>query len=386
MSFRYLAAAKSLGKATLLGNVKYLILHVTPICNAKCRFCFNADGMDERRDANTLTLGEIQRLAKSVGTLPQLTLSGGEPTLRKDTIDILRAFYEHAETRFFTIPTNALLPNRVEELIEQFQDVCPKGFFNLCLPFHGDEETYDNQMGVPGNFRKFKKTYEIIEDAKQRYTNISGALVCVISKFNHEHAKKIVDLSHAEFPGMPLGLHYARGITRERDARDFPIEAYEDIYDYELSRKTSKSRRNPYTVVQEAIQQQMKDTIAGVVKGEITNLDCKAGKNFLVIYDDGSVFPCELIDVVGMPPGDGAPAESGLGNIRTFDCDLRALLASDHARRVIEWIDTHDCACTWECAIFSKIINTPSKALRLSIEAVEYMLKPSPAARAAEQA
>ena len=45
---RHVQGVKSLGKAILLGKIKYLILYVTSACNAKCRMCFNWDGMRER--------------------------------------------------------------------------------------------------------------------------------------------------------------------------------------------------------------------------------------------------------------------------------------------------------------------------------------------------
>lgn len=372
---RYLQAAISVGKAAVLGNVKYLILHVTALCNARCRMCFNWDHMAARRGENAHTLEDLVKLAHSMKPLPQLTLSGGEPLLRQDVSDILRAFYEGAGTRFFSIPTNALLPRRVAEVIERFKRDCPRGFLNFCLPFHGVGDRLDDIMGVPGNYQCLGESFRVIRETHAK--NISCNLNFVMSKFNWQDYKKILDTALRDFPLAPIGIAYARGLTHERDAVDVPIEAYEEAHQYLAARCRNKSRYNPYTIMFDAIGDQVHAIVLGVLQGAVKGLGCKAGKNLLVIYDDGSVHPCELLDIVGIPPGNDAPPDSCLGNLHDFDYDLRALLADDRARRVIRWIATHECACTWECAAYSKIVNTPAEVARLGVRVMKYLAKRS---------
>ncbi len=362
----YTSAARSYGKALLRGKIRYMILHVNSVCNAKCRMCFNWDGMMARRNEKAHTVEELQRLASSMGVLPQLTLSGGEPFLRKDVAEILRTFYDHAQTRFFTIPTNSLLPDRVEQTINAFLEHCPQGFLNFCLPFHGTEEHYDDIMGVPGNYGKFLRTFEVVRKARETSPNISCVLNFVMSKFNYGHYREIIDKATKEFPGVPMGIAYARGITHERDATDVPVEVYREAYLYLLKQRRSRAQYNPYALIVDAIAEQMFVTVARVAEGETKDLACRAGRNFIVVYDNGAVYPCELLDVVGIPKGEDAPKQTCLGNLHDFDYDLSALLSTDHARHLIHWLETHDCACTWECATYSTIVNRPKGAARLA--------------------
>ncbi len=60
---------------------QYLIFFVTDVCNAKCAMCFNppADSIAKEKE---LSLEEIEKVAKSMKHLIQLTISGGEPFLR----------------------------------------------------------------------------------------------------------------------------------------------------------------------------------------------------------------------------------------------------------------------------------------------------------------
>ena len=69
-------------------TIPVVSLKITNECNLKCLHCSSDSGLPLR---NELTLEEIQNL---IGELAQIgvkrvTLSGGEPTIRKDSWDIL---------------------------------------------------------------------------------------------------------------------------------------------------------------------------------------------------------------------------------------------------------------------------------------------------------
>ena len=390
MRSRHIEGATRLAQAALLRRIKYMILHVNSVCNAKCRMCFSWDAMMERWDAKGHTVENLAKLAASMKPLPQLTVSGGEPTLRKDLPQILQVFYQNAGTRFFTCPTNSLKPDRVERTIDYFVEHCPRGFLNFCLPFHGDEEHYDEIMGVPGNFEKFNETYQLIQEKRKKHPNISCVLNFVMSKFNYGQYKSIIDMGVRKYSESPLGIAYCRGLTHERDATDVPVDIYLDAKRYLEARLSNHSRYNPYTIMFDTVGGQVATIIADVVTGERRDLKCGAGRNFIVVYDNGSVHPCELLEVVGIPgqkPGDGAPPQHAeLGNLNDFGYDMKALLASPYARKLIDWIDTHECACTWECAVYSQIVHSPSGIAKLGAQVARYLAKGGPARAPVETA
>jgi len=375
---RHLAASKTMARASVLRKIKYMILHVNSVCNAKCRMCFSWDGMMDRWDAKGQSLEELTRLAQSMDPLPQLTCSGGEPLLRQDLPDILKAFYDHANTRFFTLPTNSLMPDRVAALMDHFAENCPDGFLNFCLPFHGVEEHFDDVMGVPGNFQKFKETVSVIRARKATQPNVSILLNFVVSKFNADNYKEIIDLYDREYSDLSMGIAYARGITHEPDATDVPVQAYVDAQAYLTSLRKNHTRSNPYTLLFDSIGDQFAVIVSEVAQGVRKDLACGAGRNFIVVYDNGAVFPCELLEAVGIPAAVGDEkqhTEPSLGNLADFNYDMKALLKSDPAQSVVKWIKTHDCACTWESAIFSKIVHSPTEVVKLGANAARYMLK-----------
>ena len=86
----------------MLSNIKsflnpnqpgFLIFYVTNRCNFRCNFCFYRDEIDKGLKPDELTLDEIKKFSKTIGPLIQLSLTGGEPYLRKEFIEIADVFF-----------------------------------------------------------------------------------------------------------------------------------------------------------------------------------------------------------------------------------------------------------------------------------------------------
>jgi len=76
-------------------QVGYLIFYVTNRCNFRCEFCFYYAEIEKGRKPNELSLDEIDQLTRKLGPLLQLSLTGGEPFLRKDLDEITHMFVEN---------------------------------------------------------------------------------------------------------------------------------------------------------------------------------------------------------------------------------------------------------------------------------------------------
>lgn len=69
---------------------------------------------------------------------------------------------------------------------------------------------------------------------------------------------------------------------------------------------------------------------------------CTAGRQSAVIYADGSVFPCELLD-------------ESMGNLRDFDYDLGRLWQAEKACEARAMVDKEMCACTHENTLTTSV-------------------------------
>ena len=84
----------------------YLRLSVTEVCNFRCTYCL-PNGY-QKTDRDFLTLPEITRLATAFAELGthKIRLTGGEPTVRRDLIEIARAVSNIPGIRTVALTTN----------------------------------------------------------------------------------------------------------------------------------------------------------------------------------------------------------------------------------------------------------------------------------------
>lgn len=87
----------------------YLRLSVTDVCNFRCTYCL-PDGYKPGGVSNKsfLSVDEVRRITRAFSALgtEKVRLTGGEPSLRRDFIDIIAAVRENAAIRQIAITTN----------------------------------------------------------------------------------------------------------------------------------------------------------------------------------------------------------------------------------------------------------------------------------------
>ncbi len=85
----------------------YLRLSITDVCNFRCNYCL-PDGYKPNANKRFLTLDEIKRVGRGFAELgtEKVRLTGGEPTLRRDFVDIIAAIRENAAIRTLAVTTN----------------------------------------------------------------------------------------------------------------------------------------------------------------------------------------------------------------------------------------------------------------------------------------
>lgn len=105
----------------------YLRLSVTDVCNFRCTYCL-PDGYIKPKVAETfLSLSEITHLLSGFSALgfSKLRITGGEPTLRKDIIDIIQSAHSLSQFHTIAITTNGY---RLKSLLQPLKQA---GLTNL---------------------------------------------------------------------------------------------------------------------------------------------------------------------------------------------------------------------------------------------------------------
>ena len=83
---------------------------ITMRCQSRCLHC----NIWQLKPAGELTIDEIREFAKKNRSFRWVELTGGEPFLRGDIVDIARAFKENSKSLYvLTMPTNSLCSNEI---------------------------------------------------------------------------------------------------------------------------------------------------------------------------------------------------------------------------------------------------------------------------------
>ncbi len=148
-------------------------------CNSRCMTC----NVYEKKVKN-LKVEEYDKVFASLGKAPYwFTMSGGEPFLRKDIVDVCKLAYDHCQPGIINIPTNGSLSDVVPERVEQIIKNSPETEIIINLSLDEIGEAHDKIRGFPGNWDNAMKTYKALCELR-RYPNFTLGIHTVISNFN----------------------------------------------------------------------------------------------------------------------------------------------------------------------------------------------------------
>lgn len=138
-------------------------------CNARCAMC--GIWKNQNPPSEELTpqaLGSI--LADRLfSRMEYFGLSGGEPLLRRDLIQLSSTILETCtRLRRLSVTTNGLLPGRMESTLPELARLCRRAgvLLDVSVSVHGVGETLDRIYGVPASFERIEQTAGLLLHAR----------------------------------------------------------------------------------------------------------------------------------------------------------------------------------------------------------------------------
>jgi MoaA/NifB/PqqE/SkfB family radical SAM enzyme len=316
----------------------YLIFFITARCNSRCKTCFYWQKLN--KEVNELSLKEISKISKNFKQLLQLSLTGGEPFLRKDLVEICKIFAKNNDPFLITIPTNGLMPDRIANTTEKILKSCPNSYFRISLSLDGVGKLHDEIRGADGNFEKVKETIDKLNELKKTFKNFNIDIGTVLSSYNQRQIKEIFDYvdKNMKVDNHLMGL--ARGNTRKKEAKNVLIENYEEMTNY-FNKKSLKDKK-PLSKIYDALFRINMENVLKILKYNKPVIPCLAGKKLIEIGENGDVFPCELLEKIG--------------NIRDYNYNINKLFSDREVGKKIKAIQKDKCFCRFECAMNVSII------------------------------
>src|SRR5574341_1427181 len=171
-----------------------LTVSITYHCNSRCKTC-NV----WKKKTSEFSPDEFDRAFESIGKSPYwLTVSGGEPFLRQDIVEICCSAYNHFEPGIINIPTNGILYNKIPGKVEEIIENCKETQIIVNLSIDGIGEKHDHIRNVKDNFEMALKTYEALRALE--YPNFNLGIHTVISKYNVNEIPGIYDYFREKDP------------------------------------------------------------------------------------------------------------------------------------------------------------------------------------------
>ncbi|MGL1862844.1 MAG: radical SAM protein [Pseudodesulfovibrio sp.] len=325
--------------------VGFLIFFVTNRCNFNCPFCFYREEIEKGKKEQELSLEEITQFAKKAGPIAQISLTGGEPFLRKDFTEVAKVMTTHCQPTYLTIPTNGSLTDRMTKFLREFLPRFPDTYVRLVLSIDGIGQEHDTIRATPGAYKKLMASYEAISSLREEFNNLILDANACFSASNQDTLRQTLETLHEDFNFDNLSLTYARGKIKDPSLKQVTNQIYIDLNDYLESLPRGKESRFLYPVWR-GIRDVSRDHLIRTVFHEEFITTCVAGRKMIVIKETGDVEPCEILD-------------KPLGNLRDHDYDLYSVLASKTSRSIRQWIKDSRCKCSHECALTANVAWSP---------------------------
>ncbi len=331
----------ALGKPPLPANFTLSLLYS---CNSRCATC----NVYKKKVPN-LTVDEYDKIFANIGQAPfWFTLSGGEPFLRKDIVEIVKVLYRRSRPAIINIPTNGSLYRIIPERVEAMLKACPESDIIVNLSLDEIGEKHDALRGFPGNWQRAMETYRLLKELK-RYPNFTLGIHTVISVFNvqrfPEIYRELIRLQPDSYITEIAEERVELGTVGEKITP--PAQDYFAAIDF-LSAEMRKGHLKGLADVARSFRLEYYRLVKKYLLQHTQVIPCYAGVISCQISPDGDVWPCCI-------------RADSMGNLREVNYDFKKVWHSERAARIRKSIKNKECACPLANAAYTNLlVHVPS--------------------------
>ncbi|MBC7194574.1 MAG: radical SAM protein [Caldisericia bacterium] len=252
--------------------------HITDFCNLRCKHCYQ-DRFDKEKE---LSLEKIKFIIDKISNSLldrkiSVNLTGGEPFLREDILDIVSYINQKENFKEINIITNGTILN--EELIKNLNKIKKFKYLKVSIESY-DQEKNDFIRGK-GNFKKVTENVKLFRDL----SNKKILIMITLTSLNYKDL-----ISFFEF-SKKLNIH---GVILERFV---PLGRGRKIFDLYLKKDEWKEtmREIIYFLDMNLSPTELlpyKAFWIDLEKNRIKGALCNLGDESIAIMPDGTIFPC----------------------------------------------------------------------------------------------
>ena len=316
-----------------------LSILVTSLCDMRCTHCFFTEELDDApRKKLQMTTREAESISETLGgNLGVLILAGGEPFIRKDLPEIARAFYKNNRLESLVITSNGQIPQRIFPDVRRIFAECPQLNVTIALGIDGFREQHDKIRQKPGSWDIAIDTARRLQAMKAEFPRLDMQTCTCFMNSNQDAIFDWYDFLKNELKPDKVNFNYIRPPAANLKELEIDDARYARLAALIAKDSRRGALKNHYAgdngFFKAALDVHMHNVIARTRETQTAQLTCYAGTAGGVIYDEGTVSSCEILEPVG--------------NLRDYDWNFQKLWFSPamQARRKQA---ADGCFCTHE--------------------------------------
>ena len=190
-------------------------------------------------------------------------------------------------------------------------------------------------------------------DLVDRYNNFELGINTVFCQANQDYLDEVINLVQTLPQVKTHTVSLIRGEVFREDLKQVDLAKYKKVIDRleaDLKKRvaaTYRFRGGRLKAAQDILQRRL---IYEAARTDRRTDPCYAGRLNLVLTEAGDLYPCEEFT-----------ENMKFGNIRENNYDLPGLLKTDHAGKILDFIDDNGCHCTHECYFMTNILFNPAR-------------------------
>ena len=250
------------------------VLAVTYRCDSKCGMC-NIWKLEPQELLST------QDYAKVPSSLKDINISGGEPFLRKDIVELVKTVNEKCRGPRIVISSNGFRTDRILEAMVSLRKTIPN--IGIGISIDGIGEKHDQIRGVEGAYQKAMATLMRLQELGFKNVRIGFTAM----NDNVHEMKAVYDLA------CLMGFQFTTSVAQNSEIyfstdenQAVPDEALEGALGYVMQKELASAHPKRW------LRAYFESGSLLFNREQRRLLPCKAGLEFFYLAPEGLVYPC----------------------------------------------------------------------------------------------
>jgi MoaA/NifB/PqqE/SkfB family radical SAM enzyme len=331
----------------------------------KCKHCFyNEDFRNYNKIKNEfLTFDELEKIANSIKNILCLSITGGEPFIREDIVEIVNIFLKKNKVRRYQMPTSGFNTSLILKKTIFILDKNPNIPFRIHVSLEGNEEIHEKIRQRKNSFKNAVETILELNKLKKKYSYFDVGVVTTINNINQNIIEEIGNIVENIHKDGEWCINIIRGKPKESDIMKVELKNYlkaDEIIEKRIRNGSYKGYSGHFSAKWLSAKNTVRRKIIyKILENKYKGGGCSAGSLGGVVYPDGSVFPCELLN-------------KSFGNLKDYDYKFPLLWNSKKANEIRNLIQDSRCICTQECNLSSNFLIQPQTWPSLIMQRLKY--------------